>query len=93
MCNTLKSVFDSYLINYILLDMKMYYGPPIIWLLHTFCVVAQPCRFNGSLDRHVSSSLKKVGAKKGRGHFSNFGVCEKCVTNQILFLVLHLLES
>ena len=62
-----------------------------MWPLRKFGEVKQPPRSNGSKD--TVTAKKGAWPKKGRGHFSYFGVSGKCVTNQILFLDLQLVDS
>ena len=87
----LKSVCGNYLKNHWLLDMKMYYWPPIMWPLRKFWEVGQPPRSNGSVD--TVTAKKGASPKKGCGHFGYFHVSGKCVTNLILFPDLQLVDS
>ena len=89
--NMLKSVFGNYLQNHWLFDMTMYNWPPIMWSFRTLWVVRQPPRSNGSRDTGAADG--RYFAEKGRGHFSHFAVSGKCVTNQILFQDLQLVDS
>jgi len=59
-----------------------------MWPFRTFWVVMQPSKSKGSGDTVLA--VGSTSREKGRGHFSNFGVSVKCVTNQILFLVIEI---